>query len=55
MINQKNGYFGIRSFCVCKPICLLVKGDSPLCGEMSRNDRGDGRRLGAIVFLPLRG
>ena len=33
----------------------LVKGDSPLCGEMSRNDRGDGRRLGAIVFLPQRG
>lgn len=55
MINQKNGYFGIRSFCVLSRFASLVKGDSPLCGEMSRNDRGDGRRLGAIVFLPLRG
>ena len=24
----------------------LAKGDSPQCGEMSRSDRGDGRRLG---------
>ena len=31
-------------------MCIIslpcVKGDSPLCGEMSRSDRGDGHRLG---------
>lgn len=41
MINQKNGYFGIRSFAFVNRFASLVKGDSPLCGEMSRNDRGD--------------
>ena len=29
-----------------KILAPLAKGDSPQCGEMSRSDRGDGRRLG---------
>ena len=28
----------------------LSKGDSPQCGEMSRSDKGDGLRLGAVSF-----
>ena len=32
----------------CNRYASLVKGDSPQCGEMSRSDRGDGHRLGAV-------
>ena len=28
---------------------FLSRGDSPQCGEMSRSDRGDGHRLGAVT------
>ena len=34
---------------------LIVRGDSPQCGEMSHSDRGDGHRLGAVAFMRLRG
>ena len=31
---------------MCGAFASLVKGDSPLCGEMWRSDRGDGHRFG---------
>ena len=43
-------------FCITnKKAPLVARGDSPQCGEMSRSDRGDGHRLGAVAFMRLRG